>query len=93
MKKFVFLTCGFKTPTPEIMTAWSKWFEEIKGNVVEMVGLGRGREISKNGTRDLPLGPESITGVMIVQAESLDAAERMAAGNPYITSITVYEAR
>lgn len=93
MKKFVFLSYGFKTPTPEIMAAWGKWFEAIKGNVVEMIGLGSGRELSQAGSKDLPLGLESITGIVIVKAESLEAAERMAKDNPYITSIRIYEVR
>jgi hypothetical protein len=53
--------------------------------------LPRGREISKAGTKDLPLGLESITGFLIVSADSLDDAEKMAQSNPYITSIRVYE--
>jgi hypothetical protein len=92
MKKFVFLTYGFKKPTPEIMTAWGQWFESIKDNIVEMAGLTNGREISRAGTTQLPLGLESITGFMIVNAENLDHAQKMAEGNPYITSIRVYEA-
>jgi len=50
-----------------------------------------GREISKAGTKDLPLGRESITGFTIVSADSLDDAEKMAQTNPYISSIRVYE--
>lgn len=91
MKKFVFLTYGFETPTPEIMAAWSQWFESIADKVVEKGHFPRGWEISKAGTRDLPLGPDSITGYVIVQAESLDEAEQMAQGNPYISSIRFYE--
>jgi hypothetical protein len=91
VKKFVFLTYGFEKPTPEIMAAWSKWFESIKDNIIEMGHLPRGREISKAGTKDLPLGLESITGFLIVSADSLDDAEKMAQSNPYITSIRVYE--
>jgi hypothetical protein len=91
MKKFVFLTYGFEKPTPEIMAAWSQWFDTIKGNIVDMGRLGSGREISREGSKDLPLGLESITGFMVINAQDLDAAERMAQGNPYITSIRVYE--
>lgn len=93
MKKFVFLMVGFKAPTPEIMAAWNQWFESIKGNVVEMIGFGRGREISHSGAKDLPLGLESITGLTIVSAASLEEAEKLARTNPYITSIRVYEVR
>lgn len=91
MKKFVFLTIGFEKPTPEIMAAWGKWFDSIKDNIIEKWGLSDGREISKAGAKDLPLGLESITGVMVVNADSLDDADKMAQGNPYITSIRVYE--
>lgn len=92
MKKFVLLHYGFERPTPEIMAAWGKWFESMKENIIDMGGhFGGGREISKAGTRDLPLGFESITGFTIVKASSLDDAETMAQSNPYISSIRVYE--
>ncbi len=59
MKKFVLLHYGFEKPTPEIMSAWGTWFELIKDNMVDMAGpFVGGREISRAGTRDLPLGPE-----------------------------------
>jgi hypothetical protein len=93
VKKFVFLSYGYRMPTPEIMSAWSKWFEQIKGNIVEMAGFGTGREISSSGSKELPLGPDSITGFVVVNAESFEAAEQMAQSNPYITSIRVYEVR
>ena len=92
MKKFVLLHYGFEKPTPEIMAAWGKWFESMKDNIIDMAGpFGGGREISKAGTRDLPLGLESITGITTIRAGSLDEAEKMAQGNPYISSIRVYE--
>jgi hypothetical protein len=92
VKKFVFLHYGFEKPTPEIMSAWGKWFESMKDNIIDMGGhFTGGREISKAGTTGLPLGPESITGFTIVSAKSLDDAEKMAQSNPYISSIRVYE--
>jgi hypothetical protein len=92
VKKFVLLHYGFEKPTPEIMAAWGKWFEAMKENIVDMGGhFSRGREISKAGTKDLPLAPESITGFTIVSAASLDDAETMARSNPFISSIRVYE--
>ncbi len=36
---------------------------------------------------------ESITGYNIIEAESLDAAEKLAQSNPFIASIRVYEMR
>ena len=94
MKTFVLLHYGFEKPTPEIMSAWGKWFEAIKDNIIDMGGhFSRGREISKAGTKELPLGLESITGFTIVNAASLDDAEKMVQGNPFISSIRVYEVR
>lgn len=89
MSQFVFLTYGFEKPTPEIMQAWNRWFQSIKYR--RTYGLINGREISRNGTRPLPRDLAAITGVVVVNAESLDDAERMAEGNPYVTSIRIYE--
>ncbi len=92
MKKFMFLHFGFENPTPEIMGAWGKWFESIADKTVDQGGHFSGaREISKSGTKDLPMGMESITGYTIIEAADLDAAEKIAQGNPYIASIRVYE--
>ena len=94
MKKFLLLHYGFEMPTPEIMAAWGKWFESMKDNIIDMGGhFSGGREISKAGTKDLPLGLDSITGFTIVRADTLDDAEKMARSNPYISSIRVYEVR
>lgn len=93
MKKFMFIHFGFEPPTPEIMAAWGKWFESIANVQVEQGGFMGGREISSDGTRDLPWGMDSITGYNIIEAEDLDAAEEIAKSNPFITSIRVYEMR
>jgi uncharacterized protein YciI len=92
MKRFLYLHYGFTEPTPEIMKAWGDWFESISDKVVDQGGqFSSGREIAKSGTKDLPLNMESITGYTVVEAESLDAAEKLAQSNPFIASIRVYE--
>lgn len=93
MKKYMLLTLGFVPPTREIMEAWGKWFEEIKPNVVEKGHFPRGREISKAGARDLPLGPDAITGYVVVSAADFEEAAKMAAKNPYVSSVRIYELR
>ncbi|MEO1400430.1 MAG: hypothetical protein AAFV72_04150 [Cyanobacteria bacterium J06635_1] len=93
MKKFMILHFGFEKPTPEIMEAWGKWFESIADKQIDQGGFRGGREISKDGTKDLPWGIESITGYNIIEAENLDAAVKIAQDNPYIASIRVYEIR
>jgi hypothetical protein len=91
VKKFMFLHFGFVKPTPEIMQAWGAWFKSISDTQIDQGGFKGGREISKSGTKDLPWNMESITGYNIIEAESLDAAEKLAQKNPFIASIRVYE--
>ncbi len=93
MKKFALLHYGFENPTPEIMEAWGKWFESIADITVDQGMFTAGREISSSGTKDLPMGMESITGFNIIEADSLDDAEKVAKDCPYIASIRVYEIR
>lgn len=93
MKKFMLLHFGYEKPTPEIMDAWGEWFESITDRTVDQGGFSAAREISSTGTRDLPMGRESITGYNIIEAESLDEAEKIAQDNPFIASIRVYEIR
>ena len=83
---------GFEKPTPEIMAAWGEWFESIADKSVENGGFhGGAREISQSGSRDLPMEMDSITGYSIINAETLDDAEKIARDNPFIASIRVYE--
>jgi hypothetical protein len=91
VKQFMLLSYGFVKPTPEIMGAWGKWFGSIAGRMADSGHFRSGREISKSGTKELPMGMESITGYTIINAESLAAAEKIARDNPYIASIRVYE--
>lgn len=93
MKKFMLLHFGFENPTAEIMQAWGAWFETIADVQVDMGGFAGGREISKAGSRDLPWDRESITSYNIIEAEDMDAAEKIAQSNPFITSIRIYELR
>ena len=92
MKRFMLLHFGFEKPTPEIMAAWGKWFQSVADKTVDQGGFhGGAREISHDGPTDLTMGPDSITGYSIINAESLDEAEKIAAGNPFIASIRIYE--
>lgn len=93
MKKFMFFTYGYTDPTPEIQQAWGQWFALIGNKMVDGGSpLGHGREISRAGTKELPLGLESLTGYCIINAESMEEAEKIAKACPIITSIRVYEA-
>ncbi|MBN4081234.1 hypothetical protein JYT44_02595 [Caldithrix abyssi] len=93
MKKFIFLYYGFETLTQETMETWGKWFASLGSKMVDVGSpFGGGREISHNGTKELPLGMESITGYSIINADNLDDAEKIAQGCPIVTSVRVYEA-
>ena len=93
MKKYVIFHYGFETPTQQIMDAWKKWFASIGDKIVDPGSpLGPGREISGSGTKNLPMGSESLTGYTVINADSIDAAEEIAKGCPMITSVRVYEA-
>jgi hypothetical protein len=77
VKKFLLLHYGFEQPTPEVMEAWGKWLESIADVNLDQGGFAAGREICYN----------------VIEAESLDDAERIAGENPFISSIRVYEIR
>lgn len=48
--------------------------------------------MTDNGSSDLPLGSQSIAGYTIVNADSIDEAEKLLANCPIITSVVIYEA-
>lgn len=91
MRRFMLLHFGFKQPTDEIMAAWGKWFESVADKTADQGGFRGGREISRGGTKELPMGMDSITGYSIINAQSLEEAEKIARENPFIASIRVYE--
>jgi len=93
MKNYLLLTIGFVPPTDEIMADWNNWFASIADNMVEQVGLASGKEITPDGSRDLPMDLEAITGYIVIQAENLQEAEKIAQKCPSVTSIRVYEIR
>ena len=92
MKRFMLLHYGFEKPTPEIMAAWKEWFESVAEKSQDNGGFhGAAKEITDSGSKDLPMGMDSITGYSIINAESIDEAEKIAQDNPFIASIRVYE--
>ncbi len=93
MKKFVLMHMGFEKPSTEDMAKWGEWFGSISGATVENIGFMGGREISADGVADLGWDRDSITGLSIVEAEDLDAAQAMAERCPFVTAIRVYELR
>lgn len=91
MKRFLLLHYGFVKPTSEMMQAWMTWFADTKPVTLENAGLRAAREINRDGQHDLPMGIDSITGFTIIEAESMNAAEAIAARNPFVSAIRIYE--
>jgi len=93
MKKFVLITIGFTQPTPEIMESWMQWFKSIEDKIVDQIGLGNGKEVTKSGITELPMDKDAITGYLVINAENIDEAIKIAQSCPMITSTKVYEVR
>jgi hypothetical protein len=91
MKKFVLMTIGFVPPTPEIMQSWMTWFASIADITEDQVGLMNGREITKEGMKDLQMDLSAITGYIVIRAENLETALEVAKGCPMVVSTRVYE--
>jgi hypothetical protein len=92
MKKFIFLSYGYETPTPEIMDAWGKWFASIADRIVDGGGpLISGREVSRDGTKELSPATGAATGYTIFSAENIEEAEKIAKRSPIISTVVVHE--
>lgn len=92
MNKYIILQNGYVVPTDEIMESYGKWFESIQDKIVDMSTLGKGTEITKSGTEKLSMDLESTTGFLIINAENIDEAVKIAESSPIITNVRVYEA-
>ena len=91
MQKFVLLTVGYTQPTPEIMESWNRWFKSIENKIIEQIGLRNGKEVTKKGITELSMDKDAITGYVVINAENIDEAIRIAQKCPMITSTKVYE--
>jgi hypothetical protein len=93
MKKFVLLYVGMWKNTPDVMTSWSKWFEVLGDRVIDSGNpFGPGKEVTKNGTKDLPQDTDAIVGYTIIKGESVEEVEKLLQECPIITSVKVFEA-
>ena len=94
MKKFLFLYVGAQEArSEETMRAWQDWFASVGDSFVDSGNpLGAGRYLNGRGPTDLPSGQDAITGYSLVNADSMEAAESIAATCPTVSGIRVYEA-
>ena len=91
MKRFVLLTIGFTQPTPDIMESWMQWFKSIEDKIIDQIGLGNGKEVTENSIKELPMDKDALTGYLVINAENIDEAIKIAQSCPMITSTKVYE--
>ena len=93
MKKFVFLYYGGGDMSPESMAAWGSWFESISDKLVDGGNpFGEGRVVTKDGATALSAAMQPATGYSIVNADSIDAAQKLLDGCPASEGVQVYEA-
>jgi len=93
MKKFVLITVGFEMPTPEDMQKWMQWFQNIGNKMTQQVGLMNGKEVTPEDIKDLAMDKLALTGILTINAESMDEAVKIAQACPAVTSTKVYEVR
>lgn len=92
MKKFVFLYCGMPDPSPTTKATWQAWFAELGDSLLDGGNpLGVGRWVTPAGSSDISES-DPAKGYSLVSAESLEAAEAIAATCPAATGVRVYEA-
>ena len=93
MKKFVYLFHDQWEPDKAVEDAWMSWFGEIGESVVDSGNpFGPGREVALTGRRDLPANGDTATGYAIVNADSMEGAEKLLENCPFKTSVRIYEA-
>ena len=93
MKKFMYLYVGWGEPTPEVKKAWGDWFAAVGPRFVDSGNpFSGGRQVTKTGSSDLTVEPGTITGYSIINAESIDEAQKLLAGCPISESVQIYEA-
>jgi hypothetical protein len=72
-----------KTLEASGIKAWMEWGEKHKAAIVEQGGpLGKTKRTSKDGVSDVR---NAMTGYVIIQAESHEAAARMFENHPHFT--------
>src|SRR5688572_9222207 len=91
MEKFALITIGFTQPTKEIMASWMRWFKSIDDKIVEHIGLMKGVEVTGTGVKEMPMDKDAITGCLVINAENLGEAIKIAQDCPMISSTKVYE--
>lgn len=93
MKYFILLSHGYEAPTPHRETAWNTWLQRRAASGADAGNpLGPGRGITNDTTDELSPASNPASGLSIVVAEHIGAAEQLLAGCPIVDSVALYEA-
>ena len=94
MKKFLVLTYGYTTPTPEVQQAWGDWFAAAGPHLADQGSpFSRGVQLTSDARTELSLDtPRPLTGYCILNAADLTDAESIVASMPIIDGVRIYEA-
>ena len=93
VKRFVLIYHGYGPPTPDFRKRWDEWFRRRAASFADTGHVfGPGRLVTNDRTIDLSLRSNPASGYSIVNAEHLDAAERLLEGCPIVGSVSLYEA-
>ena len=67
----------------EVMRKWGVWMDEVGSALVDVGNpFGPGKSIVDDGTTG---DPADLSGYSIVEADSLEGAEKLADGHPYLS--------
>ena len=92
MKKFILIYHGYETPTPELVEAWSNWFQRRAASFADVGNpFGPGRQITNDTTIEMSLSSSPASGYSIVNAENIDIVEQLLEGCPIVESVSLYE--
>ena len=100
MAKYLLLYHGGSQPETEeagkqVMAAWMQWMESIGPSIADGGNpTSESKTIAPNGTVTNGAGANPATGYSILNADSLDAAVKLAQGCPHLKAggtIAVYE--
>ena len=106
MKKYIFIYYGVNThedvskeDMDKVMAAWGAWYESIGDNLVDGGNPfnTNGQRVTKDEVADIPTEMWPSKGYTIVNAESMEAATKIAKGCPMLKddpegTVRVYEA-
>lgn len=89
MTNYLLVYHGGTQPPPEefqnVIAAWGRWYDELGDAVVDTGNpTGQSRTIGGSAGTTNGGGANPVTGYSIVQAESLDAAVKLAQGCPHL---------